>query len=249
MRECVLTLIRPISFPWKSILLTSSANSPMQSRLFYHGSILIAVHFVCNISYQSMSADDIAVTIVVNCKKRIKMDLKNIAIFLWKRVLSRALYNNYMSQCMRFPSMWYVRPAKPQIRLHICAVWSESLLVTWVFYDWISCHGSLILYRLTQSRIIFWRFNQNSSPASCPEWSSSWRTLVHLLATMIPCRWIFSAHFLRGNYFYLGLVTRVSKRAQWLSGRVLDWRPRGGEFEPHRRHCFVVLEQDTFILA
>ena len=32
--------------------------------------------------------------------------------------------------------------------------------------------------------------------------------------------------------------------AQWLSGRVLD--PR---FEPHRRHCVVVLMQDTFILA
>ena len=37
--------------------------------------------------------------------------------------------------------------------------------------------------------------------------------------------------------------------AQWLSGRVLDSRPRGHWFEPHRRHCVVVLEQDTFILA
>ena len=37
--------------------------------------------------------------------------------------------------------------------------------------------------------------------------------------------------------------------AQWLSGRVLDSRPRGCGFEPHRRHCVVVLEQDTFILA
>ena len=37
--------------------------------------------------------------------------------------------------------------------------------------------------------------------------------------------------------------------AQWLSGRVLDSRPRGRGFEPHRRHCVVVLEQDTFILA
>ena len=34
-----------------------------------------------------------------------------------------------------------------------------------------------------------------------------------------------------------------------LSGRVLDSRPRGREFEPHRRHCVVVLEQDTLILA
>ena len=37
--------------------------------------------------------------------------------------------------------------------------------------------------------------------------------------------------------------------AQRLSGRVLDPRPRGRGFEPHRRHCVVVLEQDTFILA
>ena len=35
----------------------------------------------------------------------------------------------------------------------------------------------------------------------------------------------------------------------WLSGRVLDSRPRGRGFKPHRRHCVVVLEQDTFILA
>ena len=37
--------------------------------------------------------------------------------------------------------------------------------------------------------------------------------------------------------------------AQWLSGRVLDSRPKGSGFEPHRRHFVVVLEQDTFILA
>ena len=41
----------------------------------------------------------------------------------------------------------------------------------------------------------------------------------------------------------------VCKGAQWLSGRVLDSRPKGSGFEPHRRHCVVVLEQDTFILA
>ena len=40
-----------------------------------------------------------------------------------------------MSQCMRFPTMWYVWPAKPQISLRIRAVWSERLLVAWVFYD------------------------------------------------------------------------------------------------------------------
>ena len=41
----------------------------------------------------------------------------------------------------------------------------------------------------------------------------------------------------------------IKEGAQWLSGRVLDSRPKGRGFEPHRRHCVVVLEQDTFILA
>ena len=44
-------------------------------------------------------------------------------------------------------------------------------------------------------------------------------------------------------------TTTIKKGAQWLCGRVLDSRPRGRRFEPHRRQCGVVLEQDTFILA
>ena len=46
----------------------------------------------------------------------------------------------------------------------------------------------------------------------------------------------------------LSLLSTVTG-AQWLSGRVLDLRQRGCGFEPHRRRCVVVLEQDTFILA
>ena len=32
----------------------------------------------------------------------------------------------------------------------------------------------------------------------------------------------------------------------WLSGRVLDSRPRGRGFQPHHCHCVVVLEQDIY---
>ena len=46
---------------------------------------------------------------------------------------------------------------------------------------------------------------------------------------------------------YSRLNTRMG--AQCFSGRVLDSRPRGRGFGPHRHHCVVVLEQDTFILA
>ena len=42
------------------------------------------------------------------------------------------------------------------------------------------------------------------------------------------------AHYKNRSFTYLG--------AQWLSGRVFDSRPRGRGFEPHRRHCVVVLE-------
>ena len=32
--------------------------------------------------------------------------------------------------------------------------------------------------------------------------------------------------------------------ARWLSGRVLDSRPKGRGFEPHRRHCVVSLSKN-----
>ena len=46
--------------------------------------------------------------------------------------------------------------------------------------------------------------------------------------------------------FYIHLPMTLVMGAQWLSGRVLDSRPKGRGFQ---RHCVVVLEQDTFILA
>ena len=36
----------------------------------------------------------------------------------------------------------------------------------------------------------------------------------------------------------------VSMGMQWLSGRVLDSRPKGRGFEPHRRHCVVSLSKN-----
>ena len=51
------------------------------------------------------------------------------------------------------------------------------------------------------------------------------------------------------THYSLVIFTWFLMGAQWLSGRVLDSRPKGRGFEPHRRHCVVLLEQDTFILA
>ena len=38
-------------------------------------------------------------------------------------------------------------------------------------------------------------------------------------------------------------IKEMLKGALWLSGRVLDSRPRGRRFKPHQRHCIVGLEQ------
>ena len=34
--------------------------------------------------------------------------------------------------------------------------------------------------------------------------------------------------------------------ARWLSGRVLDSRPKGRGFKPHWRHCVVSLSKNTY---
>ena len=41
-----------------------------------------------------------------------------------------------------------------------------------------------------------------------------------------------------------GYLDTGSAVAQWLSGRVLDSRPKGRGFEPHRRHCVVSLSKN-----
>ena len=47
----------------------------------------------------------------------------------------RELREVCMSHGMRFPTMWYVRPAKAQTSLRIRAVLSEPLLVACIIYD------------------------------------------------------------------------------------------------------------------
>ena len=59
----------------------------------------------------------------------------------------------HMSRDMTFPTTWYVRPAKPQISLRIRAVWSEPLLVVWLFFycsatDWTPFQVSKLKGRL-----------------------------------------------------------------------------------------------------
>ena len=47
----------------------------------------------------------------------------------------KLLLHIQLSHDMKFPTMWYVRPAKAQTSLGIRAVWSEPFLVAWIFYE------------------------------------------------------------------------------------------------------------------
>ena len=62
--------------------------------------------------------------------------------------------------------------------------------------------------------------------------------LVTSKARVITCK--ISNNFLSDD------IINVCKGAQSLSGRVLDSRPRGRGFEPHRRHCVVVLKRHIY---
>ena len=46
------------------------------------------------------------------------------------------------------------------------------------------------------------------------------------------------------EHFFSSLLLMSYKGAQWLSGRVLDSRPRGRGFEPHRCRCVVSLSKN-----
>ena len=85
-------------------------------------------------------------------------------------------------------------------------------------------------------------------------WPSAWRHVcplqsqVKLVISLVAC--MSNADSNKPGHQPGGLCYRAHiMGAQWLIGRVLDSRPKGLGFEPHRGHCVVVLEQDTFILA
>ena len=57
----------------------------------------------------------------------------------------------------------------------------------------------------------------------------------HLRCHGLVCSMLLWHLLIKLTYFFF-------EGAQWLCGRVLDSKPRDRGFEPHRRHCVVVLE-------
>ena len=68
-------------------------------------------------------------------KYNILICLKPDVIAKREKMFCKVIWRLHLSCNMRPPSMWYVRPAKSQISLRICAVWSEPFLVARIFNE------------------------------------------------------------------------------------------------------------------
>ena len=65
-----------------------------------------------------------------------------------------------------------------------------------------------------------------------------------ILSRFFLIKWCNLAHSECPKYVLINLlINNLKAGAQWLSGRVLDSRPRGRGFEPHQRHCIVSLSK------
>ena len=97
-------------------------------------------------------------------------------------VRKRLLILLYMSRNMRFPTMWYMRPAKTQISLRIRTVWSEPLLYSRLNILWLlSCWPNGI-----------WSFKATGSPESTlVKMPHCWKS--HVAAHMVL--WLFSPFY------------------------------------------------------
>ena len=96
----------------------------------------------------------------------IKKSKCNNYYIITKRAATEQIKRWLFSHDRRFSTMWYVRPAKPQISLRIRAVWSEPLLASWIFYGcWATDWRSFGVFKLKRRlHRLVWVYNcQNAT--------------------------------------------------------------------------------------
>ena len=101
---------------------------------------------------------------------------------------------------------------------------------------------SLLYYGEKNSQITILTQRSVKAVFSLRKWQ-----MTNLCLFIFFCLWLNSEPFIIWRKMTLTLSLPVITIVICFS--CLLTRPRGRGFEPHRRHCIVVLEQDTFILA
>ena len=137
----------------------------------------------------------------------LKDEKKSSLLLVEKKILNEPMHE--------IPTMWYVWPAKPQISLRICAVWSEPLLVAWVLYDclatdWTPFGVSKLKRRLQRLVRVYTCQNAILLEITC-RGSLSMRVEdsgQKLVWDLLPC-WIPAWAFIRGICTYV-INTKIS---------------------------------------
>ena len=112
-----------------------------------------------------------------------------------------------------------------------------SLQPEWFIFVQLMTNSELLLKKSRTRADLFWfKHNKNDENTF---WS------VQLLPTFCHCTEEFPPIVGLYRICLLVLVTyfNCKKGGQWLSGRVLDSRPRGSGFDPHWHHCAMFLSK------
>ena len=126
---------------WNSLVILTCAQGP--TLLYVHEQYCCLQCYICGSIRPERPALETVMPKLYAHLNCMSFQLSLMLLGIWQRwgnkevqqclVVSYPLI--YMGQWTYFPTMRYKRPAKPQISLRICAVWSELLLVAWVLYD------------------------------------------------------------------------------------------------------------------
>ena len=139
-----------------------------------------------------------------------------------------------MSCNMRFPTMWYVRPAMAQTSLRICAVWSESLLVACPFYIvWLLGYWPNIIRLLTEHHLEFLSLKGGcigSSESTLVKMPHCWKS--HVVAQLLSL-YLCTSWWNTRNTVTIRRVTSHRTKYQNLEG-IIDTSK------------FCIVKQDTF---
>ena len=98
-------------------------QSSLSAHLRYPDSSTFVISTVIHVKQQTKTSKHLTVQGIMSYLDYIYHKYFDTLYAFWD------LSKKQMSHGMGFPTMWYVRPAKPQISLHISAVSSEPLLV------------------------------------------------------------------------------------------------------------------------
>ena len=145
-------------------------------------------------------------------QKYISTNFKNVCCIFWPgqnillNVVMQIIINStkivcYVSRVTIKPTIWHVRPAKTQISLGICPVWSESSLSAW---------------RNIKSLATHWAGERGGSVVECRTPEREVRGSRPTAAVLCP----WARHFTPRKYWLITQEAMAPSRYDW---KIVDW--------------------------